>query len=224
MELLDRINRNPKEKAEALFNKGVDLAYEKKWEKAIRAYDRALKINPGHYLAWINKGYALAGRSNLGRIDEEIQAYDHALAIMNLPLIWYNKGVALLQTSRYEESIQAFDRALELCPEGSCPTESVFRTISLVFPHARSFYNKAFALSKLKKYQDAINACNKALSYNPDDNPYYAAAYHMMGTLLEAIEKHNEAEEYYKLAGEWNTGKWKVYGPNWAPLDFYHRY
>ena len=45
-------------------------------EEALQAFDEAIEIDPGHYYAWIYRGFTLKG---LGRHQEALQAYDAAL-------------------------------------------------------------------------------------------------------------------------------------------------
>ncbi len=62
-------------------------------DEAIKAYDKAIEINPQDSDAWYNKGVAL---DKLDKSDEAIKAYDKAIEInpQNSDA-WYNKGIAL---------------------------------------------------------------------------------------------------------------------------------
>ncbi len=44
-------------------------------EEALASYDQALKLQPDYYLAWVNRGNALA---DLGRLEEALASYDQA--------------------------------------------------------------------------------------------------------------------------------------------------
>ena len=59
-------------------NKGLALDDINKYDEAIKAFDKAIEINPQYSLAWYNKGRALY---KLNKFDEAIKAYDKAIEI-----------------------------------------------------------------------------------------------------------------------------------------------
>jgi tetratricopeptide (TPR) repeat protein len=61
--------------ADDWFNKGVALDDPGKYEEAIKAYDRAIEINPQDTKAWYNKGTVLKA---LGRTIEADAAFTKA--------------------------------------------------------------------------------------------------------------------------------------------------
>ena len=98
--------------ADEWYNEGVYLDQSRKYDEAIKAYDKALKINPQYAEAWINKGIALA---NLKKYEEATKAYDKALKINpRYVIVWYNKGIALANLKKYEEAIKANNEAMKL--------------------------------------------------------------------------------------------------------------
>lgn len=68
----------------------------------------------------------------------------------NISLLRYQSH-ALRKLSRYEEALEALDKAIELKPED-------FRT----------WGNKGLSLMKLERYEEAIEAFNKAIELNPE--------------------------------------------------------
>ena len=50
----------------------------KQVSEAIKAYDKAIEINPQNSVAWSNKGAVLA---NLGRFDESVTAHIEGIEI-----------------------------------------------------------------------------------------------------------------------------------------------
>jgi tetratricopeptide (TPR) repeat protein len=80
-------------------NKGLALDDLNKYDEAIKAFDKAIEINPQYSLAWYNKGRALY---KLNKYDEAIKAYDKAIEInpQNSDA-WSNKGAVLV----YLESV-----------------------------------------------------------------------------------------------------------------------
>lgn len=64
--------------ADALSYKGVALGELKRYEEAIEAYKKAIKLKPHRRGLWFNKGVALG---KLGRYEEAIEAYDEAIKL-----------------------------------------------------------------------------------------------------------------------------------------------
>jgi len=63
---------------------------------------------------------------------------------------WIHKGVDFYGQGRYNETIQAFDRAIEINPQ-----------------YADAWSRKGIVLSRLGRYDEAIQAFNKSLEINP---------------------------------------------------------
>jgi tetratricopeptide (TPR) repeat protein len=68
-------------------------------------------------------------------------------------LMPYNKGAALLNLGKYNESIAYFDKALAINPK-----------------YIVSLYNKGAALNKLEKYNESIAYFDKVLAIKPTNN------------------------------------------------------
>jgi tetratricopeptide (TPR) repeat protein len=76
-----------------------------KSDEAIKAYDKAIEINPNDSDVWYNKGLAL---DSLNKSDEAIKAYDKAIEINpQYSLAWYNKGRALYKLNKFDEAIKS---------------------------------------------------------------------------------------------------------------------
>ena len=97
-------------------DKGNVLVDQGKYDEAIKAYDKAIEINPQLAEVWNNKGLALYHQ---GKYSEAIQAYDRAIEINpQLAEAWYNKGNALKLLGRTTEADAAFAKAGELGDNG----------------------------------------------------------------------------------------------------------
>ncbi len=84
--------------------------------------------------AYYFKGIALY---DLGKFEDAIDSYDHAVAIEpDDPNAWYNKAATLAQIGRNEESLQACDRLL-----------------SIKWDNAEAWILKGIALYELGRYQ-----------------------------------------------------------------------
>lgn len=115
---------------------GVLLEQSGKHEKAIEAFDKALKINPLNVAAWTNKGASL---TDLGRYLEAIECFDAVLEINSKnKAAWNNKGLAFARLKRYKEAIKCYDEALKINPKDHVADSA-------------SATNKKLLLEKLKK-------------------------------------------------------------------------
>ncbi|MDI6704493.1 MAG: tetratricopeptide repeat protein, partial [bacterium] len=60
------------------FNKGVELGKLRRHKEAIKAFEKAIEINPQYAEAWVNKGFCLG---ELGIDEEAIKAFEKAIEI-----------------------------------------------------------------------------------------------------------------------------------------------
>ena len=98
--------------AEDWLNQGSALYNQSKYDEAIKAFDKAIEIDPQLEQAWYYKGMALKG---LGKYEEAIQAYDKVLEINpRYAGAWYHKGMALNLLGLTAESHSAYSRAKKL--------------------------------------------------------------------------------------------------------------
>ncbi len=86
--------------------KGTYFGDSKEYKDAIICYDRVLEIDPNHFVAWYNKGFALL---NLGKHKETIACYNKVLEIEPQNAVaWHNKGESFKALGMYKEAIEAF--------------------------------------------------------------------------------------------------------------------
>ncbi len=93
--------------------KGDSIRNLGKYNEAIKAYDKALEIDPRYYAAWRGKGKALY---SLGKFDEAIKAYDKAIETnpQQYSNDWYYKGLALDKLGKSDEAKKAYQKASEI--------------------------------------------------------------------------------------------------------------
>ena len=164
--------------ANAWNNIGIALSFIKNYE-AIKAYAKAIEINPKHADAWNNKGLAL---SALGNYEEAIKAYDKTIEIKPKHVdVWNNKGLALSALGNYEEAIKAYDKAIEINPK-----------------HADAWNNKGLALSDLEYHEEAIKAYDEAIEISPK----HADAWNNKGKASYNLDKYEEAIKAFDKAVE----------------------
>jgi tetratricopeptide (TPR) repeat protein len=94
---------------------------------------------------------------------------------------WYKKGNSLYSLGRFAESIECYDRALEITPQ-----------------YADAWLNKGNSLVSLRRFGEAIKCYDKALRINPQ----YAVAWYNKGVSLKLLRRITEAVECYDRALE----------------------
>jgi tetratricopeptide (TPR) repeat protein len=106
--------------AELWNRKGVSLAKAGQHNEAYECFERALKLDPNHEGAWVNKGkaiLALSGRE-VNRDRDAIMCFDRALELKPIDAdAWYLKGVALARMEMMEDALVAYQRSIEIEPD-----------------------------------------------------------------------------------------------------------
>lgn len=171
-------------------SKAVSILQMGRTEESLDALDNATKIDAANFGAWATKGEVL---TYLGRYNESIQAYNDALdvapselqEIRASPLM--SKGYALMATGRYERALEVYENisALNLTEESA----------GFYLPDA--WRGRGNALSSLGKYNESIQAFDRAIELNSEKAPY---AWTGKGDALLASGRHDEAVEAYDNA------------------------
>jgi tetratricopeptide (TPR) repeat protein len=111
-------------------------------EAAIKLFDEAMAIHPGHYPPHNNKGQALALS---GRVDEAIASFRNALSVHpSSPEAAANLGVALSQQNKLDEAAKWLEQARGQAPRN----DEVLRNLGVVYARRR---NLAAALSMFEE-------------------------------------------------------------------------
>jgi len=112
--------------------------------EALNAYNRAIKIDPNLFDAFLNKARIFL------QIDMPIESIRAADRAIKLNLInseaWTIKGIALIKLGDFKNAIDALDNAIRIDPE-----------------NGESLCYKGVALTRLEKYEDALKLFNRAL-------------------------------------------------------------
>ena len=120
---------------------------------AINAYDRAIAINRNFYPALRDRGFALIQNK---QYPEAIKSFRKVTTYIKPQdyKSWVGQGIALSSLNRFEESMDAFERAQEIQPRD--PFVGM---------------NKGAALEKEKKYSEACDAYRQVLKVAPGFPP-----------------------------------------------------
>jgi serine/threonine-protein kinase len=145
--------------ANALINLGAFLSDEKKdYDGAIEAFRKALKLNPGHGLAYRNLGLTLLRK---GEVAAAIDACRQATRLQpDSAPAYYSLGNALKANDQVDEAIAAYRKAVVLKQD---------------FPDVAQAWNILGSLlcDRKQEYAAAAEAFRKAIELRPEDAAYH---------------------------------------------------
>lgn len=168
--------------------RGNSLYRQKRYQKALAAYEQALALAPKNAEIWTRKGDVLY---DLHQPEEALSAYEQALALDSLSAgIWNNKGNALAALQRNEEALTAYEQGLTLDPQA-----------------ADIWNNKGTVLQSLYQPAEALGAYEQALALDPG----YAFAWNNKGIVLQQLQRPEEALAAYEQALSLDPGDTDVW-------------
>lgn len=139
--------------AEAWFRQGLSLNQARRYLEAVRAYNKAAGLNPGHVWAYYNRGLTWADKGDLNRA---IKGYAKALETdPNLAQAYYQRGLAWSDKGDQDRAIGDYTKALEIDPN-----------------LADAYINRGWARLESGDLLDAWDDINKALKLEPDNKTY----------------------------------------------------
>ncbi|RLI81647.1 MAG: hypothetical protein DRP01_10715 [Archaeoglobales archaeon] len=152
---------------------------QKEYEKALKLYDWALKLDPNNADAWFFKGLVF---DSMKKYEDALKCYDVALVFdPNDSATWNNKGWCLVNIGKLDEALVCFDKALEYDPNDKL-----------------AWANKGWCLKRLGRYNEALKCYDKALEIDPN----FVDAWNDIGIIFVDIKRYDEAEECFKKALE----------------------
>jgi len=176
--ILQRMPRNFREDAEAVFNKAMELRKQGKQQESINELLEALKIYPQllRALTWLGAAYGQGGNPivSAGILTIATRLYPRdAGAHYNLALAYGAMGNA--------EEIPEYRRTLEIDPD-----------------YVLAYLNWGAALYAKGQYEGAIKIYREGI----DVNPLFASLHYSLGVALEQEKKAPEAEVEMALAAK----------------------
>ena len=169
------LERTP-ECARAHDNLGSEYFKQKNYQKALRHYQEAVRIRPGHGIFHNNLGMAMGVTGDVEGAEAEFRK---ALSLdRGIAAAFNNMGIVYYQRGDYGKAA------------------SVFRYSARKKPDARAWFNCGNAEIKMGRNLEAADAFRGALRCDPD----YAEAHYMLGVASEKIGMNKEAIESLQMA------------------------
>jgi eukaryotic-like serine/threonine-protein kinase len=160
-------------KAYNYYTEGNNLIEREKYEEAIVAFDRAIKVHPNFTQAWTNKGFA---QGKLGKPLDKFASCAQATNVApDFAEAWNCRGLARQDLLQYDAALQEYDQAI-----------SVDKTFY------RAWFNKGQVYLKLGEREEAVAATKKVLALEPE---YYLAWTQICQAYFE-LGQYQEAQEY----------------------------
>ena len=149
--------------AVALYEQGTASVSSDNLSDAIAAFDQALLLEPEYYEAWDARADAL---NRDGQFSSALESSSRALAINSSYLSgWINRGQILYNLGYvYEDQKKDTVKANEYFLQ---QVQAFEKAIALDPTNADAWFNKAYALAGLKRYDEAIAAFDKVKELDP---------------------------------------------------------
>jgi tetratricopeptide (TPR) repeat protein len=169
----------------AIFEKGVQLAKEEKYDDAIIEFTKAIEMDPKQTISFSNRADAY---TKLKKYDEALADCDKAISIAaeskkEDPNLYFQKAVALSLSGKIDEADKIFQTAAEKA-KGMSPVDA-----------ARFHLNRGIALNNNGIGDKAIEAFRQAIALDSKCEE----AYYQLGVALSAKpETFSEALEALK--------------------------
>jgi len=174
------ISESPGDKEFKLGNESFQAG---KVEEAAKAYEEAIKKEPGEPIYYNNLGISL---NKLGKYEEAVGAFKKMLELQPASFS-ANKSIGELYgvLNNYQEALPYFVKATEINPS-----------------EPEAFYDLGACLMNLQEYPKALEAFSRVIELKPD----YAKAYYQAGMIYVNQNRKEEAiqnlEKFLALAPE----------------------
>ena len=203
----------------------MGMAYKKKpdYDKAVECFSKAIELQPNFAYAYYERGQIVADIWN--KPAEAIPDFEKVLKYdPDSHIGWFAKGNIEINQNQYDEAINSYTKAKELCPDfdrayANCGIAYYYKgnldkaiaeyteAIRLEPNDAVVYTNRAIAYYDKGDYNVAIIDCNKALNINPQ----WVSAYHTRGNAYHAKKDMNKAIADYDEAIRINPKDTKTY-------------
>jgi tetratricopeptide (TPR) repeat protein len=174
----------------AFYNRGVTWDAKKQYDKAIRDFDEAIRIDPKFARAFYNRGLALYFKKEY---DKAIRDFDEAIRIdPKYANALINRGLALSNKKEYGKAIKDYDEAIRLDPKD-----------------AVALYNRGNTWLAKKEYDKAIKDYDEAIRLDPKSAiALRSKAYLLATSPIDSQRDGKKALELAKQAHELEESGW----------------
>ena len=171
------------------YKRGIVLSMRREYDRAIADFAQALKINPKHVGALVNRGANLYDKARAShRLDKRLLG--QAVADLNQAVRFAPKDAnALYERGKVLEALEEYDRAI-----------ADYTAVIRLKPETRllqaAYHNRGNARSNKKDYREAIADYTEAIRLAPQDALIYyvrGTTYFEMGELDRAIADFDQA-------------------------------
>ena len=164
-----------RDKSKDVYRRGTQLISQRKYEDAVKTFDKAIEKEPNYYRAWLMRGYALYC---LERFDDALTSYDKALELKpDSADVWYYKGIIFKDIDKIDAAFDCYNKALEINPKYS----------EALTDRGQIFYQK-------ENYEQALADFNSSTELNTD----YTEAWQWKAYTLEQLNYNQEAIAAYQ--------------------------
>ncbi len=179
------IARDPR--PEYLFSLGTALQHLKRFEEALKVFDKAVQLKPGKAELWVGLGRSLV---DLDRGAEALLTFQHGLALN--PRNWdaaHESGTLLNRMGHRDEALAHFKLCAELTPNNPADRATTFNNLGNVLQalgrseealrwldqalnerpdFVQAISNKAIALGQLRRFDEALAVYARVKEIDPD--------------------------------------------------------
>jgi tetratricopeptide (TPR) repeat protein len=161
-------------KTDYLTSLGTTLVNQGRREEALKAFDKAVQLDPRDADLWRNLGNILV---DMERIADAILSFQHALKLD--PRHWdaSNKvGLLFFRSEKFEEALPCFNLCDELKPN-----------------HFPTLFMRGLTLHKLRRLDEALADNRQALALDPTN----ADTYNNIGNIFRSLGRNEEALSWF---------------------------
>jgi Tfp pilus assembly protein PilF len=158
-------------------NLGNLYGLQKKFDKSLQAYSKAIEYNPKNSSTYLNRAITF---SMMGQYEQSLPDYDKAIELdPKIALTYKNRAYTLLQLGQFDKSISDYDKA-----------------IGLYSYDTLSYLNRGISKFNAKKFPEAIEDFSTFVKMSPNN----AQAYYNLSISFKSLEKYPEALQNALLA------------------------
>jgi tetratricopeptide (TPR) repeat protein len=143
-------------KAEQPFNQGLSALQQGQYWPAVRAFDRAVRIDPSYAKAWMHQGDAYM---QMNRPIQAVASYNQAIKYhKTFAWLYTSRGKAQAAAGQYTLAIADYDRALQVYPEDPQPLYHRGKAAYAMGNYDQAEQDWQGAIKRLWKFHQAYQA------------------------------------------------------------------